>query len=82
MEATPVAQGTTPAEAQAAYAAADDEFLAHARTCHVCGNSRLRYRPACSDGDPLRAAALARRQVWADAVAQVRASLAGLGSAP
>lgn len=64
----------TPGEAQAAYAAADEEFLAHKRACYACGNSRLRHPRPCPDGDPLRAAALARWQAWADAVAQARAA--------
>ena len=63
-----------PEEARAAFVAADEEFLAHRQTCYACGNSRWRYPPACPDGDSLRAAALVKRQVWADAVAQVRAS--------
>jgi len=64
----------TPSEAQAVFVAADEEFLAHARQCDVCGNSRLRYRPACAEGDPLRMTALAKRELWAQAVAEMRAA--------
>jgi len=67
----------TPGEAQAAYVAADDKFLAHKRACDACGNSRVRHQRPCPDGDPLRAAALAGRRAWADAVALARAAERG-----
>jgi len=63
----------TAAEAQAVYVAADDAYLAHVRNCYTCGNTRLRYRPACPVGDALRDVSLAKRRDWADAVAAERA---------
>jgi len=68
----------TPKEAQAAYVAADDRWAEHRAACYSCGNSRLRYRPACPDGDPLRLAAWDRWQEWAQAVAIEREATASL----
>ena len=63
-------------EAQNAYAAADDRFLAHAKECPICGNTRVKpaNRRPCPIGDPMRTHALEKRQEWAAAVAAERAA--------
>jgi hypothetical protein len=58
--------------ARAAYSAAEDLMDDHRTTCFTCGNSRVRHPLYCPEGQVLKEAALAKRRVWAAAVARVR----------